>query len=64
MHIKLLLLTPTNLPLEYLNPDSLSSPCSGGWLSAGLGQLMTIFQDKQDLTSISLSLIIYILWRW
>lgn len=53
MHIKLLVPNPTNLPLERVKAESLSSPSSGGWLSAGLGQLMTIFQDKQDLTSIS-----------
>ena len=64
MHIKLLVPNPTHLLLECVKPDSPSCPSSDGWLSAGLGQLMTIFQDKQDLTSISLSLIIYILWRW
>lgn len=64
MHIKPLVPNPSNLPLECVKPDSPSCPSSGGWLSAGLGQLMTIFQDKQDLTSISLSQIVYMLWRW
>lgn len=63
MHIEVPGPNATNLHWD-VSPDSTESPSSGGRLGASLGQLMTVFQDKPDLTSISLSLVIYRLWRW
>lgn len=63
MHIEMPSPNPINLQWD-VRPDSTESPSSGGRLRASLGQLMTVFQDKQDLTSISLSPVIYRPWRW